>query len=73
VRLAHDPACARQRRMFGPVRVVAALAFLVGILALVNIVAMFGLGAGLVAVWALPMLVLAVVLGAERLLVHFAK
>jgi hypothetical protein len=59
--------------MFGPVRIVAALAFLVGIAAFVNIVTVFGLGAALVAVWALPMLVLAVVLGAERLLVHFAK
>jgi hypothetical protein len=73
VRLAHDPTCARQRRMFGPVRVVAAVAFILGVVALVNVVAVFGLGAGLVAVWALPMLVLAVVLGAERLLVHFAK
>jgi hypothetical protein len=71
-RLAHDPACARQRRMFGPVRVVALIAFALGLVGLVNVVTTFGVGAALLAVWALPMLVLAVVLGAERLLVRFA-
>jgi hypothetical protein len=58
--------------MFGPVRVVALLAFVLGVVGLVNVVSTFGLGAALVAVWALPMLVLAVVLGAARLLVRFA-
>jgi hypothetical protein len=72
-RLAQDPACARQRRMFGPVRIIAALAFVLGAVALVNVVMAFGLGAGLIAAWVLPMFVLAVVLGAERVLVHFAK
>jgi hypothetical protein len=72
-RLAHDPACARQRRMFGPVRVVALLAFALGLVGLASVVSTFGLGAALAAAWALPMLVLAVVLGAERVLVRFAK
>jgi hypothetical protein len=72
-RLAQDPACVRQRRMFGPVRIVGALAFLLGILGLVIVVQTFGVGAGLLAVWALPMLVLGVVLAAERVLVRFAK
>jgi hypothetical protein len=72
-RLAHDPACVRQRRMFGPVRIVGALAFLLGILGLIAVVESYGLGAGLLAVWALPMLVLGVVLAAERVLVRFAK
>jgi hypothetical protein len=72
-RLSQDPACARQRRMFGPVRIVAALAFVLGVVLLVNVVSMFGLGAGLLGIWALPMLVLGVVLGAERVLVRFAK
>ena len=72
-RLAHDPACARQRRMFGPVRVVAALTSVLAVVVLVNLVAMFGLGAGLLGIWALPMLVLGVVLVAERVLVRFAK
>jgi len=72
-RLAQDPACVRQRRMFGPVRAIAAVAFVLGVVLLVNVVSTFGIGAGLVAVWVLPMLVLGVVLGAERVLVRFAK
>jgi hypothetical protein len=72
-RLAHDPACVRQRRMFGPVRIVAALAFVLGLAGLVNVVSTYGVGAGLVGIWVLPMLVLGVVLAAERVLVRFAK
>jgi hypothetical protein len=72
-RLAHDPTCARQRRMFGPVRVVGALAFLLGIVGLVAVIVSFGVGAGLLAVWALPMLVFGVVLATEHVLVRFAK
>jgi hypothetical protein len=72
-RLAQDPDCVRQRRMFGPVRVVGALAFLLGVLGCITVVSTFGLGAGILAVWAVPMLVLGVVLAAERVLVRFAK
>ena len=72
-RLARDPESARRRRVVGPVRAVAVVALVLGLIASVGIVTEFGVGAGLALVWALPMLVLGVVLGAEKVFVHFAK
>jgi hypothetical protein len=72
-RLARDPACARQRRIFGPVRVVTVLAVVVGLLGFYQVVDTHGLGAGLAVVWVLPMLVLGVVLAAEKLLLRFTR
>jgi hypothetical protein len=72
-RLAHDPSLPRRRRVAGAVRVIAAVALLVGLAAVVPAVTRFGVGAGLAAVWVLPMALLGVVLAAERVLAHFAK
>jgi hypothetical protein len=49
------------------------LALLIGLAALVPAITTFGVGAGLVALWVLPMALLGVVLGAERILSHFAR
>ena len=72
-RLSRDPASARRRRVVGPVRAVAVVALVLGVVGLVGVVNEFGVGAGLALVWALPMLVLGIVLGAEKVLLHFTK
>ena len=71
--LARDPAVARRRRVVGAVLAVALLALALAASGLVLVVSRYGLGAGLALVWALPMLVLGVVLGAEKVLVRFTR
>jgi len=72
-RLARDPGIARRRRVAGPVRVVTLLALVLAGYSFVHAVAEYGVAAALVLVWVLPMLVLGVALGAEKLLVQFTR
>lgn len=72
-RLARDPMSARRKRLVGPVRIIAVLTLAIGVFGLVRAVDEFGVGAGVALAWALPMCVLGVVLGAEKVLLHFTR
>jgi hypothetical protein len=71
--LASDPACARQRRLLGPVRAVTVLSVLLGLVALYRVVEALGLGAGLLVVWLLPMFVLGVATTVEKVLLRVTR
>lgn len=72
-RLARDPGVAQRRRVAGPVRVVTLLALVLAAYGFVHAVSRYGVGAAVALAWLLPMLVLGVILGAERLLVQFTR
>jgi hypothetical protein len=66
-----DPASSRRaRRIVACMRVVALAVAVVGAVTLDHLVSAHGLGLGLLGVWALPMVVLGALLGAEKLLVR---
>jgi hypothetical protein len=71
--LASDPSCARRQRLLGPVRVATVLAVVIGCVALYRVVEALGVGAGLLAIWLLPMLVLGVATCVERLLLLLTR
>lgn len=71
--LATDAVAARRQRQVGRVRVVALIAAVVSIVGVIRAGVEYGIGVGLVGVWALPVVVLAVVLSAEKVLLRFSR
>lgn len=71
--LARDNSAGRRQRLVGRVRVVAFLALVASVVAVVQVAANFGVVAAIVAAWAAPVAVLAVVLSAEKLLLRFTR
>ncbi|HEX7094489.1 MAG TPA: hypothetical protein VF183_01310 [Acidimicrobiales bacterium] len=72
-RLAGDPACARRRRVVGAVRAVTVVTIALGIYGVVQAFDAFGVGVGLALSWALPMVILGIVVATEKLLVSVTK
>jgi hypothetical protein len=68
--LSRDAASPHRRRVVRQMRVTAAVVVVLAVLGLVKLVSAFGVGLAIVGVWALPMFVLAVVLGVEKLLLR---
>jgi hypothetical protein len=71
--LIRDAAATRRQRLVGRVRVVALLALVASIVAVVRVTGAYGVGVGLAAMWAAPVLVLGVVLFAEKVLLRFSR
>jgi hypothetical protein len=69
--LERDTAAMRRQRLVGWVRVVALVAVVASLVVVIRAASAYGLGVGIVGVWALPVVVLAVVLCAEKLLLRF--
>ena len=69
---ARDVVAARRQRMVGRVRVVALITLVCSIVAVVRVGVDYGLGLGLLGAWALPVVVLGVVLTVEKLLLRFS-
>ena len=70
---ATDAAAARRHRLVGRVRVIALIAVVCSLVGVIRIGMEYGLGVGLVSAWALPVVVLAIVLSAEKVLLHFSR
>ena len=71
--LAADAVAARRRRLVGRVRVIALIAVVFSIVGVIRIGIEYGVGLGIVSAWALPVVVLAVVLSAEKVLLRFSR
>jgi hypothetical protein len=65
-----DAASPRRHRIVWQMRVIAVVVGVLGVLGVSRLVDTYGLGLGLVGAWALPMLVLSVMLGVEKLLLR---
>ncbi len=70
---ARDVAAARRQRMVGRVRLVAFVTVVCSIVAVVRLGADYGLGLGLLGAWAMPVVVLGVVLTVEKVLLRFSR
>jgi hypothetical protein len=68
--LSRDAASLHRRRVVRQMRVTAAVVVVLAVLGLVKLVSAFGVGLAIVGVWALPIFVLGVVLGVEKLLLR---
>ncbi len=71
--LASDSVAARRQRLVGRVRVIALVAVVFSIVGVIRVGIEYGLGLGLLGAWALPVVVLAVVLSAEKVLLRFSR
>lgn len=70
---ARDVAATRRRRMVGPVRLVAFVTIVCSVAAVVRVGVDYGLGLGLVGAWAMPVVVLGIVLTVEKVLLRFSR
>jgi len=71
--LANDVVAVRRQRLVGRVRVVALVAAVSSVVGVIRIGFEYGVGVGIVGAWALPVVVLAVVLSAEKVLLRFSR
>ena len=71
--LANDVVAVRRQRLVGRVRVVALIAAVFSIVGVIRIGYEYGIGVGIIGAWALPVVVLAVVLSAEKVLLRFSR
>lgn len=71
--LASDVVALRRQRLVGRVRVVALIAVVSSVVGVIRIGVEYGVGVGIVGAWALPIVVLAVVLSAEKVLLRFSR
>ena len=71
--LATDAVAARRHRLVGRVRVIALVAVVFSIVGVIRVGIEYGVGLGIVSAWALPVVVLAVVLSAEKALLRFSR
>ena len=70
---ARDVAAATRQRVVGRVRLVAAFTLFLGVIGVIRVAADAGVGWAVLAAWALPVLVLGVVLLVEKVLLRFAR
>ncbi len=71
--LVRDDAAGHRQRLVGRVRMVAALAVLAAVVTVVQVALHVGVWAAVVAGWAAPVVVLGVVLAAEKLLLRVTR
>lgn len=71
--LVRDVAATRRQRLVGRVRVVALLALVLSVVTVVQLGSTYGLVVALAAIWAAPVVVLGVVLSAEKVLLRFTR
>ena len=70
---ARDAVAMRRQRLVGRVRLVALIALVASIAVVIRVGVRYGVGLGLLGAWAMPVVVLAVVLSAEKLFLRFSR